>query len=146
MASCCGGNAAAVLAARMAVNGMPADINTYSGDPVAGLVLMNYLGKNVGSYTFNGNGGRTYQGGDNDVQRQVWAHPSDVAILERTSKWVVAPPPPKEEPRPFEATIEPVETIAAALQVEAVATMTVAPEVKAVTDSVSSAAKKKGKR
>lgn len=163
MGGCCGGNAAAVLAAKMAINAMPNDVNTYAGDPVAGLVLMNYTGQNVGSYTFNANGGRTYQGGNNDIQRQAWVHPSDVAVLERTSKWVVAPEPPKPQAKAEEKPVEiiaaeaaPVETIAAAPQVEAVetiaavpvveavATMTPVPEVKVTTDSLTRKRRKKG--
>lgn len=133
---CCGGNAAAVLAAKQAINAMPSDMNSYAGDPVAGLVLLNYLGKNTGSYTFNGNGGRTYQGGDNDIQRQVWAHPDDVQMLLRTSKWIVAPEPPKPaEKAPEEA--KPIEVIAAETQaapvVEAIATVEAAPVIEAET-------------
>jgi hypothetical protein len=145
--SCCGGNAAAVLAAKMAINAMPQDVNSYQGDPVAGLVLMNYLGKNPGSYTFNAHGGRTYQGADNDIQRQAWVHPSDVEMLQRTSKWAVAPEPPKPEKVLAESTTDApavgaVETIAAAPQFEAVATLTSAPEVKVTTDSLTSSATK----
>jgi glycosyltransferase involved in cell wall biosynthesis len=134
--SCCGGNGAAILAAKMAINAMPADINSYQGDPVAGMVLLNYIGKNPGSYTFNGNGGRTYQGADNDVQRQVWAHPDDVTLLVRTSKWVVAPPPNPVETITAAPQVEAVETIAAVPAVEAVRTMTAVLEAQVTTDSL----------
>lgn len=105
MGGCCGGNAAAVLAAKMAVQHMPGDVNTYAGDPVAGSVRMEYTASNVGSYTYNGHAGRTYRGGNNDTDRFAIVHPNDVEILERTSFWKVSPAPkPIEEQKPIEAT------------------------------------------
>jgi hypothetical protein len=118
---------------------------------------MNYLGKNQGSYSFNGNGGRAYRGGDNDIERQAWVHPSDVAVLERTSRWVIAPEPPKKTesaPVPSVAeseviatvpAVEAVGTLTAAPAIEAVQTVTAAPEVKITTDSLTSTKRKSKK-
>lgn len=94
MSSCCGGNGEAILAARRMLENMPQEINTYSGDPVGGLVRMAYTGSNVGDYTYNGRAGRTYRGGANEVGRYAWVHPDDVEVMEKTSKWVRAPEKP----------------------------------------------------
>lgn len=133
MSSCCGGNGEAILAARRMLENMPQEINTYSGDPVGGLVRMQYTGSNVGDYTYNGRAGRTYRGGANEIGRFAWVHPDDVEVMERTSKWTRAPEKPpvvqaenKPTPKP-EPQIEATPAIAPEPLLEAVAT--IEPEI-----------------
>ena len=80
MAGCCGGNAAAVLAAKQAVQSM-------SISAVAdGRTRLEYLGKQSGAVTFTVNG-RQYRGGNNDFDRYVDALREDVPHLLRLGMW-----------------------------------------------------------
>jgi hypothetical protein len=127
---------------------MPQDINTSKGDPVAGVIRMEYSGPNVGSYTYNGRAGRTYRGGNNDQDRIAIVHPDDVILLERTSFWKRAPLPPavKVEPKaePAPPPLEPSPAIAPEPELQGIAV--VEPEQMITAKAAIAAPKPRAKR
>lgn len=88
MASCCGGNVAA-LAALQRYND---NLNVAPSEPVGeGLVRMEYIGPEKGATSWGGvkivPSNRIYRGGNNPFERYVDADPRDVTWLEGTGKW-----------------------------------------------------------
>lgn len=123
MASCCGGNANALIAAKRAVmhaiNAEKEEAGFWThpaGDIPAGIaakqesgltpnfVRLEYLGKNVGSITFYGKEGRAYRGGNNHKDRFVDALPEDAEILAKSRSWRIVP---RQEPIPEPIVIMP---------------------------------------
>lgn len=126
MGSCCGGNGAAIMAAKQAFQGVLPE--TESGltirrtaqgrgaapvvDTAAPVVRLQFTGQRTGAVTYRGNAGREYRGGNNPQNRFINAHPDDVDKLLATGQWqrvgLATPPaplprvqPPAEpEPRP----------------------------------------------
>lgn len=100
MGSCCGGNGAAILAARQSlVGGYIVSDYTVNTD---GFVRMEYVGGRVGTMTYAGaDRKRMYRAGNNPNARYINAHPDDVAHLSDLGFKVaplaqpmpVAPPP-----------------------------------------------------
>jgi glycosyltransferase involved in cell wall biosynthesis len=104
--SCCGGNGAAILAAKAAYANTPrpanplsvrtttrgrgalAVIQTKNSDSLDP-VRMEFVGQRSGAVTYQGEAGsgRQYRGGNNAAHRYINAHPNDVAALERTGMW-----------------------------------------------------------
>lgn len=80
MSSCCGGNGAAVLAAKQAVESMMTSVVP------EGAVRLEYLGKQSGAVTYTING-RQYRGGNNDLDRYVDARKEDVNQLLSMGMW-----------------------------------------------------------
>lgn len=74
MASCCGGNADAVLAAKNAIQSMMTSVVP------EGRVRLEFTGHATGAVTFTVNG-RQYRAGNNDVDRLIDAHRDDVPRL-----------------------------------------------------------------
>lgn len=103
--SCCGGNADALLAAKAAWTGTPAEkaggltnrqttlgrgVTPVPFDPnVTQSVRMEFTGSRSGAVTYHGarGSGRQYRGGNNPINRFHNVHPEDVAPLEATGDW-----------------------------------------------------------
>jgi hypothetical protein len=103
--SCCGGNGAAILAAKAAYANTPRPVNPLSvrvttrGRAAAPVlerasgpfdpVRMEFTGQRSGAVTYQGapGSGRQYRGGNNATHRYINAHPDDVTALERTGMW-----------------------------------------------------------
>lgn len=126
MGKCCGGNAAAALAAKQAWDGVPPEkagglslqITSRGGGPVAAIdpnviqpVRMEFIGKRTGAVTYQGarGSGRAYRGGNNPVNRFHNVHPDDVGVLESGGEWrrvapvlteTAAPMTPAPSPEP----------------------------------------------
>lgn len=89
MGSCCGGNDAAVLAAKYAVGLIPNPSPEQSNSPQSpDVVRMVFISGERGSMNFGGKGitpsGRSYKGGDNPFNKYVDADPRDAEWLERS--------------------------------------------------------------
>lgn len=112
METCCGGNGAAILAARLAWDGIAADtgglslnittrrgsvlgaddmIKNMQGAPENGItpVRLEFTGERQGAVTYYGLAGRSYRGGNNPLERYINAHPDDVAKLVSVGDWKV---------------------------------------------------------
>lgn len=102
---CCGGNAAALLAGKLAAGSVPPESEigldvrrsdrgkgsapVLDGATSANVVRMEFIGVRVGAVTYRGveGSGREYRGGNNPVNRFANVHPADVAKLEATGQW-----------------------------------------------------------
>ena len=69
--------------------------NTYSGDPVANVVRMEYIGQQFNE-SIKGLNGREYHGGTMATFRYAEVHPDDVRGLEQSGLWRVAVDAPIE--------------------------------------------------
>ena len=69
--------------------------NTYSGDPVANVVLMEYIGQQFNE-SIKGLNGREYHGGTMATFKYAEVHPDDVHGLEQSGLWRVAVDAPIE--------------------------------------------------
>lgn len=118
MGGCCGGNGAAILAAKQAFQGVLPETESGlsirrtarggAGVPVvdAGtpVVRMQFIGQRTGAVTYRGKGNREYRGGNNPQNRFANVHPEDVDLLAATGHWqrvglATAPPPlPRVQP------------------------------------------------
>lgn len=103
--SCCGGNGAAILAAKAAFANTPRPKNPLSvrtttrgrGVPTVSQtvsdnldpVRLEFTGTRSGAVTYQGASGtgRQYRGGNNPIHRFINAHPGDVESLLRTGMW-----------------------------------------------------------
>lgn len=146
MGSCCGGNGAAVMAAKQAAQGVLPEIEsglsirrTIKGNGAAPLVdtampvvRLQFTGQRTGAVTYRGKAGREYRGGNNPQNRFINAHPEDVDTLLATGHWqrvglavTATPPPPRVAPSepppmpPAPAPIQPAVPYSAAQAVEA---------------------------
>lgn len=106
---CCGGNGAAILAARAAWDGTAPDTGGLTlnittrqgrlngdnmiiqGAPETGVtpVRLEFVGERQGAVTYNGKDGRSYRGGNNPLERYANVHPDDVGKLTSTGDWRV---------------------------------------------------------
>lgn len=106
---CCGGNGAAILAARAAWDGTAPDTGGLTlnittrqgrlngdnmiiqGAPETGVtpVRLEFVGERQGAVTYNGKDGRSYRGGNNPLERYANVHPDDVGKLVSTGDWRV---------------------------------------------------------
>lgn len=127
MAKCCGGNGAAIMAAKQAFSGVLPEREsglsirrTTKGNgaqPVVDtslpVVRMEFIGQRTGAVTYRGLNNREYRGGNNAQNRFANVHPADVAVLEGSGQWrrvgialgqelapvrVQAPEPPRATP------------------------------------------------
>lgn len=102
MGKCCGGNADALLAAKLGYGQTPEASGlsirrTAIGkgstprmdNPDGSSIRMQFVGTRQGASTFHGarGSGRQYRGGNNAVNRYANVHPEDVAVLEASSMW-----------------------------------------------------------
>lgn len=101
MGGCCGGNGAAIMAAKQAFAGVLPEQQsgltirrTSKGngaapmvDTEAPVVRMEFIGLRSGAVTYRGQRGREYRGGNNAQNRFANVHPEDVAALESTGLW-----------------------------------------------------------
>jgi len=101
MASCCGGNGGAILAAKAAMSGVMPEREiglsirrTTKGrgsvpevSAVSHLVRMEFTGKRSGAVTFRGLNGREYRGANSSAFRFANVHPDDANKLESTGQW-----------------------------------------------------------
>lgn len=121
MGGCCGGNGAALVAAKQAFQGVLPE--TESGlsirrtargngaapvvDTATPVVRLQFTGQRTGAVTYRGKGGREYRGGNNPQNRFINAHPEDVDPLVATGHWqrvgLAAAPPPLPRVQPPEA-------------------------------------------
>lgn len=106
MGSCCGGNGAAVVAAKMAagLDMSPMQVMEDFMQPAeqASVARMQYIGDRVGAVSYGGPNitptGARYRGGNNPMDRYLNADPKDVAWLEGTGVWRRIQPPAKIAP------------------------------------------------
>lgn len=80
MAGCCGGNGAAIIQARQALDGVPVVEAAITANN-EGVVRLEFIGPEVGAVTWHGLQGRTYRAGNNPQERYINADPADVDRL-----------------------------------------------------------------
>lgn len=101
MGKCCGGNGAAIMAAKAAFAGVLPEQQqglsirrTAKGngsapvvDNTLPVVRMEFIGLRSGAVTYSGLKGRQYRGGNTAQHKYANVHPDDVAALESTGLW-----------------------------------------------------------
>ena len=118
MARCCGGNGAAILAAKraaMRAAGESAPVQRITGgNNSMDTIRMEYIGENRGAISFRVNG-RNYRGGNNPINRFANAHPDDVEDLILLGRWrrvdMVSAPVAPAAPKPKPAPVDPAEAL-----------------------------------
>lgn len=111
MASCCGGDATAVLEAKRVVEGAQRLMGVWEAGPVPDIavqttgltptmVRMEFIGERTGAVAYFGGNGRQYSAGNNPHDKYVDVHHEDVEHLELTGDFRRVPlkPAPAEKP------------------------------------------------